>query len=586
MDDPLSSRGMALRFDDSLTTILSADTATGFGARATWRQLVDLMGRRRVAAEEPTIARLRLLRQAVPTDVRAASARALAFATPPAPLVAFFAEDTMAIAAPVLRTATLSTLEWLALLPRLTPPTRAILRHRRDLPPEVTRGLESLGAVDFVLGHDTPVMPQAGPDISSPTPAPIVPDAPLDHTPFVALGDIARGLPVVAEAMRQADAGSSAAQPRSEIAELVARIEAFRQQRPAVTKPLPTLPDVAQTVGTFQYATDAAGIIRWVDGVCRPALVGVSLALAAQQGEVQLDGVASGAYRQRSSFTDARLQVGGLSDAAGAWRLSGLPVFDFSTGRFSGYSGTARRPRVDETAAPRDTSRRTAVSEGLRQLVHELRTPTNAISGFAELIETQLLGLVPPVYRDRATAIREQAGALIAAIDDLDTAARMEGGALELRAGVVPLLPLLHGIAADLAPLAELRGAMLVIEGTSGDPQIACDDRAVERLLGRLLAALVACAANGERIGVSVVDDHAGTIVLAIDRPAALTKQLAIVEQTAEERGAPLLGTAFTLRLVQNLAAELGGALTIGAERLTLRLPAADTAIMGMATTN
>lgn len=575
-----------MRFDDSLTTILSADTATGFGARATWRQLVDLMGRGRIAADESTIARLRLLRQAVTTDIRAASARALAFAMPPAPLVGFFAEDTLAIAAPVLRTATLSTPEWLALLPRLTPPTRAILRHRRDLAAEVTRGLESLGAVDFVLGHDTPAMPEADPAVLAPPAAPMVPDAPLDHTPFVALGDIARGLPVVAEAIRQADAGPAPAQPRSEIAELVARIEAFRQQRPTDTKPARTSPDAAKTAATFQYVTDAIGTVRWVDGVSRTALVGISLAFAAQQGEVQLDGVASGAFRQRSGFTDARLQIGGHSDAAGAWRLSGRPVFDPGTGRFSGYSGTARRPRADETAAPRDPGRRTAVSEGLRQLVHELRTPTNAISGFAELIETQLLGPVPPVYRDRATAIREQAGALIAAIDDLDTAARMEGGALELRTGIVPLLPLLHGIAADLAPLAELRGAMVVVDGADGDPQVACDDRAVERLLGRLLAALVSCAAKGERIGIAVMTDRPRAIMLTIDRPAALTEQLMTVEQTAEERGAPLLGTAFTLRLVENLAIELGGALTVGAERLTLRLPAAETAIMGMATTN
>src|SRR3546814_10018622 len=36
--------------------------------------------------------------------------------------------------------------------------------------------------------------------------------------------------------------------------------------------------------------------------------------------------------------------------------------------------------------------------------------------------------------------------------------------------------------------------------------------------------------------------------------------------------GALLLGTGFSLRLARNLAAELGGKLTIGAERLTLRL--------------
>ena len=69
-----------MRFDDSLKTILSADMASGFGAQSAWRQLVDLMGRGRIACDEPSIARLLILRPEVPVAVRAASARALAFA--------------------------------------------------------------------------------------------------------------------------------------------------------------------------------------------------------------------------------------------------------------------------------------------------------------------------------------------------------------------------------------------------------------------------------------------------------------------------------------------------------------------------
>lgn len=126
-----------MRFDDSLKTVLSADMDSGFGAQSAWRQLVDLMGRGRIAADEPGLARLRMLRQAVPLQVRSASARALAFATPPAPLVGLFAEDAFAVAAPLLRTVTLDADTWIALLPRLSPQGRALLRHRRDLPAAV-----------------------------------------------------------------------------------------------------------------------------------------------------------------------------------------------------------------------------------------------------------------------------------------------------------------------------------------------------------------------------------------------------------------------------------------------------------------
>ncbi len=609
--------GNDVRFDDSLKTILAADMATDFGAQSAWRQLVDLMGRGRAVVDEPAIARLRLLRQAVPVDVRAASARALAFAKPDARLVGFFAEDVLAIAAPVLRTATLEPDDWLALLPRLTPPSRSVLRHRRDLPAEVQRGLQSFGPTDFVLpqpealiemAEAEPVAPEPiapelvpiekapvrdEPVAKRPEPAPTdIPElsqyaAPLSETPFMALGAVARGLPFVAEAFRHAklaetepnvvEEAEPAPADRFEISDLVARIEAFNRDR---TVDAATPAPAAAEIEGFRFETDAQGVIRMVDGVARSALVGVSLAYAAQQGEAHLDGVAAGAFRRRSRFSDARLEVGGLSDAFGSWRLSGVPAFEHASGRFIGFRGTGRRPRRDETAEPVRVS--SPVSDSLRQLVHELRTPTNAIAGFAELIETQLLGPVSPTYRDRATTIRTQAGDLLAAIDDLDTAARIEGRALDLRPTTVPVRALLDRVARDLQPLATLRGTSLGVAMPAGDCDILGDDRAVERLIGRLLAALVSAGRKGEQLGV-VVRPVADTVTIEFDRPAALAAHATDVllsidaEHESDGDGAPLLGTGFALRLAQNLAVELGGVLTIGADRLTLQLPAADT---------
>lgn len=564
-----------MRFDDSLKTVLSADMATGFGAQSAWRQLVDLMGRGRMPVDEPALARLRLLRQAVPTAVRAASARALAFACPGVDLVGLFAEDELAIAAPVLRMVTLPAADWLTLLPRLSPSGRSVLRHRRDLPAEVVRGLQSFGPIDFVL----PAPDVVAEPVEAPTPL-FVP-APLSETPFMAVGDIARGLPVVAQAFRHIAAERSSDPARFEISDLVARIDAFNRDRVEPTaKPSAS----AGPAETFHFETDSTGIIRWIEGVSRAPLIGVSLAHATLQGDAQVDGTVAGAVRRRSRFGDARLQVGGLSDAKGSWRISGIPVFDHQSGRFTGMRGTARRPRHDEVAERHATA--TTVSDSLRQLVHELRTPTNAIAGFAELIETELLGPVSPTYRERATAIRTQASDLLAAIDDLDTAARIEGHALDLRPTMVPVLPLLDRVVTDLAPLAHLRGATLLVDPGSADCDIAGDDRAVERLVGRLLAALVSACARGERIGI-IANAGSGQVSLSFDRPRALaahaTDTLLRIDDEDEIEGAPLLGTGFTLRLVQNLAGELGGGLAIDDDRLTLRLPSALQRDMGQA---
>jgi signal transduction histidine kinase len=222
-------------------------------------------------------------------------------------------------------------------------------------------------------------------------------------------------------------------------------------------------------------------------------------------------------------------------------------------------------------------------AESLRQLVHELRTPTNAIAGFAEMIETQMLGPVSDVYRARAHVIRSEARELLGAIDDLDLAARIDSAALALTLDRVALRPLLVAIRDDLAPLLELRGSMIALPAE--DLTIAGDRRAVERLLARLMATLVSASGPGEEIGVHMTIESDQRVSVAIDRPKALADYPgdSVLGIDDEREDSTLLGTGFALRLSRNLARELGGSLVIGPATLTLRLPAAVTGQVGQA---
>jgi len=700
-----------VRFDDTLDTVLAADFSTPFGMASAWRQLVDLIGRRRAPAEARALSILRQIRTQVPPPVRAASARGLELADPPAALVKLLAVDEIAVAAPVLRSARMASGEWVALLPELSPAARAVLRHRRDLSPAVRRALESFGPIDFVLPDDSrPAMSGsaavadaaivAEPAVTSepvtePEPAPLVPSEPdfppivirrpapredlVDWTEVIAARPPApeeRPQPTVHELVdrlkqreREAEPETGAAEvdfsfvalaggidlvnaevttnisqdtvqsgtsgdeipgvavelngepghgsdmkddefivaetpatgtgrggqvagntpqsfvPQStpqvapvegpfEIADVVARIDAFwsRQQDEPVAR---RGPRPAEPATDFRFETDSKGLIRWVDGVSRAPIVGLSLELQGLPGGSRVDGIAAGAFRRRAGFSNARLHIEGESDAAGDWLISGIPVFDPANGRFTGYRGTARRPRVDERAEPSKPEPR-AAADSLRQLVHELRTPTNAIAGFAEMIETQMLGPVADTYRSRANVIREQARDLLGAIDDLDLAARIESAALSLSPARVGLRGLLAEIADDLAQLAQLRGSWIALPVE--DLAVSGDRRAVERLLARLMATLVSASGPGERVGVRTVLEGKESVLIAIDRPRALAdyegeSMLGIDDETGD---ASLLGTGFALRLARNLARELGGSLVIEADSLTLRLPAAE----------
>lgn len=573
-----------MRFDDTLETVLTADLGTPYGVQSAWRQLVDLIGRRRVPPATRAMATLRAIRADVPRAVRTASARALEYANPPAPLVRLFALDELPIAIPVLRSARLAPDEWIQLLPDLAPAARTILRNRRDLGPEVQRALESFGPVDLVLPNDAEVSDAdvraeafaEAVDSSAGSIAEPFADAQnrgMDHSDRV-------GAAAGAGACVQPVAPPTPIEEEGpfEIAEVVARIDAFWRHREETG---PVSPPTPAQVGEFRFETDEKGIVRWVDGVSRAPVIGLSLDLAAAEGS-QVDGIAAGAFRRRTGFSTARMVVEGHSDAAGDWLISAIPVFDPANGRFTGYRGTARRPRSDERAEPVPAPP-ASPAESLRQLVHELRTPTNAIAGFAEMIEAQMLGPVPEVYRARANVIRSEARELLGAIDDLDLAARIDSSALALVPGRVALRPLLAGITDDLAPLLELRGSMIALPVE--DHIVAGDRRAVERLLARLMATLVSASSPGERIGVNMAVESDQRVAIAIDRPRALADYPgdSVLGIDDEREDSTLLGTGFALRLARNLARELGGGLTIEPSSLTLRLPAAVNSQVGQA---
>ncbi|SEJ21797.1 Signal transduction histidine kinase [Sphingomonas sp. OV641] len=558
-----------MRFDDSLKTVLAADATTAFGAQATFRQLADLIARGRVAADEETLGRLRLLRDQVPVNVRAAVARSLALGQPPEALIALFAEDEPGVASAALRAARLSSAQWISLIPQLGPSGRAALRRREDLGTDVERALASFGSTDFTLAY-TP----------APSAIPVVDEARDAADPAPAAPGLENAAdPVELSATDRQLTGTGG----FDIAELVDRIANFQQQR-AVPAPVTAAP----AIDHFRFQTDADGTIRWTDGAPRGALIGLRL-VSNQAGEgAQVDGIVLGAFRGRTGFTNARLVLDGGERVAGEWRISGVPLFDPAGGQFIGYQGAAHRPRIDQTAAP-VADRGNA--EGLRRLVHELRTPTNAIAGFSELIETQLLGPVAPPYRERAAAIRVLAADLVAAIEDLDLAARIEGHALELRPDVVDLGRLLQRITADVQGLAALRDCTVDLAPIDGTPALACDERATERLLGRLIATLVSAAQGGEVIAVSVSWNGLAEASVSMTYPQALASLPADrllnldVEGESQMPGAPLLGTGFALRLSFSLASQLGGRLTLAPDHVTVTLPAAIGA-MGQAIAN
>jgi signal transduction histidine kinase len=540
-----------LRFDDMIATVLAQPEASLSAVMAKWRQLADLLAQRR-DAEASIQAELALgwladRRAQIPANLRKAVAQSLAGRRVSPEAVSFFAGDAPQIAAPLIAGARLSCREWLELLPALGPTARALLRHRRDLPGDVTHALAAFGASDFALA-----------------------------------GSVAEAAPAPANAPKAAiEAGET------QIRELVARIENFRRQREAAVRPA-TAP-ASGIAEAFQWEAAPDGTIVWVEGAPRGPLIGTSVSSIAERGQFGVDGQAAGAFEKRAPFRDARFSVPGSGAASGDWRISGVPFFDPTHGHFLGYRGSARRPRLDEVAQ--------AVSAGdagvfgtnlpadsLRQLIHELRTPLNAIVGFAEMIDGQYMGPAAATYRGRAAEIMEQASRLLSAVDDLDTAARIETKRLTLDETSVDAVALLCRLHDAYERVAQQRGSRIAIEIEQNLPPARVETGAAERMFARMLAATIGLAGEGEVIGATMaLADGAGhkMLCLAIDRPRAIAgvDERALLDPgyspEGDWPGAPALGLGFALRLVRNLAEAAGGNLAVGAARFSLFLPAA-----------
>jgi signal transduction histidine kinase len=540
-----------MRFDDTIATVLAQPADAPGRGPAQWRQLVDLLAQRRAESDPFDVERafdfLRRHRARVDPAVRAAAARDLAGLAVDPDLVVYFAEDSPSIAAPLIAAASLDAGDWLDVLPRLGPPARALLRHRRDLPAEVRQALGAFGASDLVLETRVAAeatVPAAGPE-----------------------------------------------RAESQIRELVERIEAYRKQKAEDRYRAPPAPEPEpEPVEGFRWEAGGDGIVRWIEGAPREALVGQTIAAIAGPGHYGVDGQAAGAFEKRAPFRDARFRVPGEGAAAGDWRISGVPFFDPARGSFQGYRGTARRPRLDEVARNGgDVAAGAGLfgthlpADSLRELIHELRTPLNAIIGFAELIEGQYMGPAAAPYRGRAAEIMDQARRLLSAVDDLDTAARIETRRLDLQESAVDAAALLGRLHESYERVAAQRGASLTLEVAADLPPAAVEPGAVERMFARLLAATIGLAGEGETISAEMDAATRGNrpmLRLSVDRPESIEglEDEALLDPgyspEGDWPGAPALGLGFALRLVRNLAEAAGGALLIGETRISLWLPA------------
>jgi hypothetical protein len=358
------------------------------------------------------------------------------------------------------------------------------------------------------------------------------------------------------------------------LGEVVARIERRRRHRAVAGTPQPGFSGAssvaAELPALFRWECGPSGEIVWVEGAPRGPLIGRTI--AKRSGDDGVDAEAARAFAMRAPFRDSALKMAGEGPVAGEWKISGVPAFEPGDGRFAGYRGIALR---DATPPPRSTSPSEFLADpdSLRELVHEIKTPLNAIIGFAEIIDAQLLGPADRRYRERAVEIVAQAQLLLAAIDDLDFAGKVHSSRVGAPS-MVDHAELVQHAAVSLGALAASHGAQLEIARSERPCIAAVEPELADRLVARLVTALAAHAASNETLRLSL--DRSGELCrVAIARPAALrgVSDAALFGSQAPKTGDAAPGEAFALRLIRGLARIAGGDLIASPAGVALVFP-------------
>jgi two-component system, OmpR family, sensor kinase len=552
-----------MHFDDRLGTVLRLRADGKAVQRIQFRQLLDLLGtspaEARGQALDAAYVRLIELAATIPSSERAAMVGDPGLRLRSPRLVAALAAGEPQVAAATLRRAELSDEQWLDLVPALPPAARVHLRDRRGLSLAVTNLLSRLGVNDRGL----PPVSEAVAAVQAEAEAAPVPGSDV--------------LPPLPDSTENAGIGA-----------IVRRIEAYRKAKQVVehTPPgdSPRLPlgeehilHVPAEVRAFDFATNAEGRIAWADPGVAPMVTGLRLG-----GEQARGGGIDIALRRHQPLQDSAITLDGAPAIAGDWRLDAAPWFDPLSGRYLGHRGRMRRipEHFSAIAAPiaANPPVRDSEADRIRQMLHELRTPVNAIQVGAEIIQQQLYGPTPHEYRALAAGIASDAARMLSAFEELERLARLDSQAMELDRGESDLVAVVSATAAQLADHTRQRGSGFALRIEDQPMPVALAQIEVERVVWRLLATLAGVSAPGEVLKARL-RRRQGMVRLDLDLPATLAAREgdtlfhAAAGSIPQVISAGVFGVGFALRLARAEAKAAGGKLDRKGDRLRLSLP-------------
>ena len=213
-----------------------------------------------------------------------------------------------------------------------------------------------------------------------------------------------------------------------------------------------------------------------------------------------------------------------------------------------------------------------AKSEFLSNMSHELRSPLNAILGFAQLMDT---GTPPPTadQKDSIDQIMQAGWYLLELINEILDLARIESGKLSMSPEPMSLAEVLADCLAMIEPQARARGIRVAWAGPADDMHVRADRTRVKQVLVNLLSNAikynrenglveVSCETQpGGRVRVNVRDTGPG---LSAEHLGQLFQPFNRLGQAGGAEEGTGIGLVVSKRLVELMGGEIGARSQVG----------------------
>jgi len=227
-----------------------------------------------------------------------------------------------------------------------------------------------------------------------------------------------------------------------------------------------------------------------------------------------------------------------------------------------------------------------AKNDFLSRMSHDLRTPLNAVMGFAQMLQ---LDALTAEQRDSVAHILRGGRHLLGMINEVLDISRIESGRLSLSLEPVLLADAVREATALIGSLAEQRG--IVVETQDGDDIVVLADRQrLTQILLNLLGNAVKYNREGGHVRVSAGVGRRGRARVAIsDTGVGIpADKLALLFTPFERLGAEhsgVEGTGLGLALTKGLAEAMNGTIAVASVKdqgstFTVELPLAEMGVL------